>query len=163
MTHAYRLTSAARDAVCAALGDEAQLAAVAARASVEARFVAELKPLSPAPLWHRVALAGARRRGVAGITLGRVVYVAGEAQLDDWPLLVHEAAHVAQVCAMNLARFLGHYGWDYLALRLDGLDDHEAYLGIDAERQARRVEARARELARPARPWLERASHEVRT
>ncbi len=158
MTTAYRFTSAARDAVCAALTDEPPLAEVAARASADARFVAELTPLSPAPLWHRVALAGARRRGVAGITLGRVVYVAGAAQLDNWPLLVHEAAHVAQVHALNLARFLGGYAWDYLALRLDGLDDHEAYLGIDAERQARRVEARARSMAQPARPWLEPAT-----
>lgn len=158
MSTVYRLTPPARDAVCAALSDEDGLAQVAARASEQVRFIPRLAALSPAPLWHRVTLSGARRRRVAGITLGDVVYLAGEPQLDDWPLLVHETVHVAQAKARTVTRFLTRYVWDYLALRLDGLDDHEAYLGIEAERQARRVEARARQLALPPRPWLEPAT-----
>ena len=85
------------------------------------------------PWWLRPWLF----RDVAAITLGRRIYVAAavrEAQLES--LIRHELAHVRQVAACGLWRFLWRYGMEYAGNRRAGMSRDEAYRAISFERDA---------------------------
>lgn len=144
----YRLTDDARGALERAF--DAAGVDGAARAADRARFVVGISASVALRRWHRPALASAARQPVAGITLGPVVYLSDHHLLDDWPLVAHECAHVAQVDRRGTWRFLARYGLDYARGRARGLSHHAAYLAIADEVEARRVEASARAHPRPA-------------
>ena len=109
----------------------------------------ELIGLRPQPLgWHgpreliaHIALASR----ASGITLGSKVYIqeslfdeGGEVPLS---LVVHEVAHVAQYLRDGHLGFLARYLADYARGLSRGLSDHQAYLAIPHEVEARDVEA----------------------
>ena len=71
-------------------------------------------------------------RGVAGITIGRRVYVAS----DDESLLRHELAHVRQVAALGFVRFYWRYAVEYVRNRRAGMSPSDAYRNISFEREA---------------------------
>ena len=80
--------------------------------------------------------------GADGMTVGTVVFVRDDRSTDgDRALLAHELVHVRQFAEQGAFRFLGGYARDYLRGRRQGLTHRNAYLAIDAEREARRVEA----------------------
>jgi len=95
------------------------------------------------PWWLRPLLF----RNVVGITLGRRIYLAelrafGEAE-DVVRVLRHELAHVRQVAALGLPRFLWRYGVEYVRNRRLGLKSEEAYRNISFEREAEIAESEA--------------------
>lgn len=55
-------------------------------------------------------------------------------------LLVHELVHVRQWRTLGTVGFLRRYLADYLRGRVGGLDHRSAYLAIDAEIEADRIE-----------------------
>ncbi|MCA9609238.1 MAG: DUF4157 domain-containing protein [Myxococcales bacterium] len=88
----------------------------------------------------------------SGIALGRSVFIRadrfgadGELPID---LVAHEVTHVAQVLRDGTAGFFTRYLAEYLGGRARGLADHEAYLAIGYEVEAREVAAR---VVRPLR------------
>lgn len=88
----------------------------------------------------------------SGIALGRSVFIRadrfgpeGELPID---LVAHEVTHVAQVLRDGTVAFFARYVAEYLGGRARGLDDHEAYLAIGYEVEAREVAAR---VVRPLR------------
>lgn len=83
------------------------------------------------PFWLRPFL----QRGVAGITLGRRVYVDGTHPGVD-RIVRHELVHVRQIGEIGVARFYGKWIWEYIALRARGLPSHEAYRRISFEAEA---------------------------
>ncbi len=91
------------------------------------------------------AIALARR--ASGITLGDRVFIQAQLWRADGALplalVVHEVAHVVQFRRDGVTRFLTRYVSEYARHRQRGLSDHEAYLNICYEREAREVEAQA--------------------
>ena len=89
------------------------------------------------PWWLRPFLL----RGVAGITLGRRVYIEGT---DVEGILRHELAHVAQIARLGILRFYRIWICEYLRHRYSGLSSADAYRRISLE-----VEAFAAEREEP--------------
>jgi len=81
------------------------------------------------PWWLRPFLL----RGVAGITLGRRIYIEGD---DVAAVLRHELVHVRQIRRLGLFRFYWSYIREYVANRRRGLPSAEAYRCISLEREA---------------------------
>ena len=81
------------------------------------------------PWWLRPFLL----RGVAGITLGRRVYIEGS---DPEGILRHELAHVAQIARLGILRFYWIWLREYFAHRSSGLSSAEAYRKISLEIEA---------------------------
>lgn len=79
----------------------------------------------------------------SGIALGSRVYIRREYFARDGHvpigLLAHEVTHVAQFHRDGVARFLWRYLRAYLVGLSRGLGDHNAYLSIPYEVEARRV------------------------
>ena len=73
-------------------------------------------------------------RGVAGITLGRRIYLAAGAQADG--VLRHELVHVRQIARIGMLRFYGQWVWEYVRNRLKGMSPDEAYRRISFEEEA---------------------------
>ncbi|MEO6260458.1 MAG: hypothetical protein ABIP63_08910 [Thermoanaerobaculia bacterium] len=85
------------------------------------------------PWWLRPWLF----RDVAGITLGRRIYLAAGIREDQLGAMVrHELAHVRQVAELGLIPFLWRYGSEYLRYRRRGLSRDQAYRAISFERDA---------------------------
>jgi hypothetical protein len=85
------------------------------------------------PWWLRPFLM----RGVAGITLGRRIYLDATVpprNLDRF--LRHELAHVRQINRVGLIRFYWRYLLEYFQLRRRGLSSSEAYRNISFEMEA---------------------------
>ena len=81
------------------------------------------------PWWLRPFLL----RGVAGITLGRRVYIEGS---DPEGILRHELAHVAQIARLGIFRFYWIWVREYLGHRSSGLSSADAYRKISLEIEA---------------------------
>lgn len=81
------------------------------------------------PWWLRPFLL----RGVAGITLGRRVYIEGK---DVEGILRHELVHVAQIARLGIVRFYWIWIREYLGHRSSGLSAAEAYRRISLEIEA---------------------------
>ncbi len=79
-----------------------------------------------------------------GITLGRKVYITSRLFDEDGglplSLVIHEVTHVAQYFRDGHLGFLARYLKHYAQGLARGLKDHEAYLAIPHEVEARRVE-----------------------
>ncbi len=89
------------------------------------------------PLWLRPFLM----RDIAGITLGRRVYIRSDvagAELES--LMRHELAHVRQVAAIGFVRFCWRYGGEYIRNRRAGMSSHDAYHRISFEMEAEAAE-----------------------
>ena len=85
------------------------------------------------PWWLRLVLM----RGMAGITLGRRIYLArdvGGRQMER--LLRHELAHVSQIARHGFIRFYWRYLVEYVRYRRAGLSSIEAYRSISFEKEA---------------------------
>lgn len=100
--------------------DELQLAIREARAIVRLRY----------PWWLRTVLM----RGVAGITLGRRIYLAEG--VDIARSLRHELVHVRQIARVGLIRFYLLWLHEYVSNRVSGMSPDEAYRQISFEREA---------------------------
>jgi len=86
------------------------------------------------PWWLRPFLMS----GVAGITIGRRVFLA----MEDETLLRHELEHVRQVARLGVLRFYWRYAAEYLRNRRAGMSSQEAYASISFEREAVAAEKR---------------------
>ena len=89
------------------------------------------------PWWLRPFLI----KDVAGITLGRRIYVAPHiagAQLER--LIRHELAHVRQIARHGLIGFYCRYAAEYIRHRRNGLSRTAAYRNISFEREAHAAE-----------------------
>lgn len=83
------------------------------------------------PWWLRPFLM----RGVAGITLGRRIYLdSGVAGMGR--LLRHELVHVRQIERLGVVRFYSTYVREYLRNRRSGSSPSEAYRRISLEIEA---------------------------
>jgi hypothetical protein len=82
------------------------------------------------PWWLRIFLMP----GVAGITLGRRIYIDGSG--DVMRSVKHELAHVRQIAQLGLIRFYGRWITEYLGNRRRGLSSDDAYRRISLEREA---------------------------
>ena len=118
------------------------------------RFVIGMYASDALAVWHRPIVAGARRRGAIGVTLGRTVYLNGDRTRTNWPLLVHECVHVAQYVQTGVPLFLLRYGTEYVGNRFKGKSDHVAYMDLKSEVEARQVEDAARRAERPRGAFL---------
>ena len=78
------------------------------------------------PWWLRPFLL----RGVAGITLGRRIYVVDEATLR------HELVHFRQIQRLGLFTFYWTWIREYVANRRRGMNSGEAYRKISLEEEA---------------------------
>jgi len=81
------------------------------------------------PWWLRPFLL----RGVAGITLGRRIYIEDG---DVAAVLRHELVHVRQIQRLGLWRFYWSYIREYVTNRRRGLPSAEAYRRISLEEEA---------------------------
>ena len=81
------------------------------------------------PWWLRPFLL----RGVAGITLGRRVYIEGG---DVESILRHELVHVRQIKRLGLFRFYWSYIREYVSNRRRGMNAADAYRAISLEEEA---------------------------
>lgn len=82
------------------------------------------------PWWLRLVLLP----GVAGITLGRRIYLMDG---DDMAIaLRHELVHVRQVRRHGVIAFYCRWLSEYFANRFRGVSSHEAYRRISFEREA---------------------------
>jgi hypothetical protein len=92
------------------------------------------------PWWLRVMLF----KDVVGIAIGRRIYISAHystrAPEDVGRLLRHELAHVRQVRALGLPRFLWRYLVEYVGNLKSGLSQSEAYRQISFEREAEAAE-----------------------
>ena len=80
-------------------------------------------------------------RGIAGITLGRRIYLApGVAGAALERLLRHELTHVNQIVLHGLLRFYWRYVVEYVSHRWQGLPPVEAYRSISFEKEALEAE-----------------------
>ena len=85
------------------------------------------------PWWLRLFLL----RGVAGITLGRRIYVAPHiAGFELERLVRHELAHVRQIATLGLVRFYWRYAVEYVRNRRSGMSSAAAYRNISFEKEA---------------------------
>ena len=85
------------------------------------------------PWWLRLILI----KGVAGITLGRRIYLAPQMagrQLER--LLRHELMHVIQIGRHGVVTFYWRYIVEYVTNRRAGLSSLEAYRNISFEKEA---------------------------
>ena len=82
------------------------------------------------PWWLRLLLM----RGVAGITLGRRVYVAAAVDVDA--VLRHELVHVRQIARVGFFTFYWRWISEYVANRRRGMSSDEAYRRISFEEEA---------------------------
>ena len=87
------------------------------------------------PWWLRPFLL----RGVAGITLGRRIYIEGG---NAEAILRHELVHVRQIRRLGVFRFYWSYVREYLANRQRGMNAAEAYRMISLEQEAYAEETR---------------------
>jgi hypothetical protein len=74
--------------------------------------------------------------GIAGLTLGRFVFVRRE-RVNDTTLLRHELVHVQQWRELGMARFLFRYLRSYVTARRAGHSHWDAYEAIPFEIEAR--------------------------
>jgi hypothetical protein len=112
------------------LSDDIERAITDARAKVRYRY----------PWWLRPFL----QRGVAGITLGRRIYLDGAVSPRNLErFLRHELAHVRQIGRVGLFSFYWRYVTEYIAHRRRGLSSSEAYRNISFEVEATAAEERA--------------------
>ena len=74
------------------------------------------------------------RRGVAGITLGRRIYI--REKTAGRRLLLHELQHVRQIERLGVLRFYTRYLREYASHRRRGLPPEEAYRRISLEIEA---------------------------
>jgi len=81
------------------------------------------------PWWLRPFLL----RGVAGITLGRRIYIEAN---DPLAILRHELTHLRQIQRLGICRFYWSYIREYAANRRRGLPSAEAYRRISLEEEA---------------------------
>jgi len=102
------------------LPHDLQLAVDETRAIVRYRF----------PWWLRAVLL----RGVAGITLGRRVYI-GEGT-DIIRSLRHELVHVRQIAQVGFFTFYWRWVAEYVRNRRQGMPSDEAYRRISFEEEA---------------------------
>ena len=72
-------------------------------------------------------------RGVAGITLGRRIYIEGE---NVEAILRHELVHFRQIQRLGVFRFYWSYLREYLTNRRRGMPPSEAYRRISLEEEA---------------------------
>ena len=85
------------------------------------------------PWWLRPFLM----RGVAGITLGRRIYLAPNLREEQVGRFVaHELAHVRQIARHGLLGFYWRYLLEYLRNRRRGMSSGEAYRAISFEMEA---------------------------
>src|SRR5579859_3442247 len=82
------------------------------------------------PWWLRLVLL----RGVAGITLGRRIYLAEG--IDVERSLRHELVHVRQITRVGLLTFYFQWVREYVANRRRGMSSDEAYRRISFEEEA---------------------------
>ena len=82
------------------------------------------------PWWLRFFLMP----GVAGITLGRRIYIDGGR--DVMRSVKHELAHVRQIRRLGLIRFYWRWISEYAGNRRRGLSSDDAYRRISLEREA---------------------------
>lgn len=82
------------------------------------------------PWWLRLVMM----RGVAGITLGRHVYLHAECEVAA--ALRHELVHVRQIARYGVLRFYWRWLCEYALNRWRGMSSHEAYRRISFEREA---------------------------
>ena len=82
------------------------------------------------PWWLRLVLM----RGVAGITLGRRIYLAETVDVER--CLRHELVHVRQIARHGLMTFYWRWLGEYLANRRHGMSSDEAYRRISFEEEA---------------------------
>lgn len=76
-------------------------------------------------------------KGVAGITLGRRIYIAPYVTGRELErLLRHELAHVRQISRHGLLAFYWLYLVEYVRHRRAGLSSAEAYRSISFEKEA---------------------------
>ena len=105
------------------LPDHLRIAADAARARLRVGY----------PWWLRPLLL----RGVAGITLGRRIYVARNVAGKQLERLVrHELTHVRQVASNGIIRFYWRYAVEYVRNRRMGMSRSAAYRNISFEKEA---------------------------
>jgi len=102
------------------LPDDLQLAILESRARVRYRF----------PWWLRAALLP----GVAGITLGRRIYL-GQG-VDIVRSLRHELTHVRQIARVGFFTFYWCWLKEYVLNRRRGMPPDEAYRRISFEEEA---------------------------
>ena len=85
------------------------------------------------PWWLRPFLM----RGVAGITLGRRIYLAPNLREEQLERFVrHELAHVRQIGRHGLIGFYWRYLLEYIRNRRRGLSPGDAYRAISFEMEA---------------------------
>jgi hypothetical protein len=85
------------------------------------------------PWWLRMFLL----KGVAGITLGRRIYIASNIAGPALERLIrHELAHVRQIARHGFIIFYWRYLVEYLRHRRAGLSSIEAYRRISFEKEA---------------------------
>lgn len=88
------------------------------------------------PFWLRPFIA----KGVAGITLGRRVYldpsVAALPREQVVAILHHEIVHVNQYRRHGIFGFIARYAFEYLRNRLRGMSALDAYREISFEKEA---------------------------
>lgn len=82
------------------------------------------------PWWLRAVLLP----GVAGITLGRRIYLGATA--DVARSLRHELVHVRQIARVGLFTFYWRWIAEYVANRRRGMSSDEAYRRISFEEEA---------------------------
>jgi hypothetical protein len=83
------------------------------------------------PWWLRAVLLP----GVAGVTLGRRIYLA-EGDGDLVRSLRHELVHVRQIARVGLFTFYWRWVGEYVANRRRGLTSDESYRRISFEEEA---------------------------
>lgn len=89
------------------------------------------------PWWLRPFLT----RGVAGITIGRRIYLAGSVtQQQVERFLRHELTHVRQINRVGLIPFYWRYLVEYVRNRRSGMTAAEAYRNISYEIEAAAAE-----------------------
>ena len=110
-----------------------------------------LPSVEPHLVWIVPASSVARRfwaKGIVGVTMPWAVYVTpavfdrivtGDRGDRYGPLVVHELVHLHQYRTSGAVRHLIRYAADYVGGRRRGLSHWDAYLGVGAEEQARRI------------------------
>lgn len=110
---------------------------------------AHLWPIDPARVnvWPASTFMRALwRRGIQGITVGRMVFVHPDLMRGDSSrlarLVIHELVHVRQYAEQGYLPFTVRYLRDFGRGLFIGKSSREAYLDVRAEREAREVTRR---------------------